>query len=73
VASSEERVGKFLKRLFENKPALEVGQSLSSPKLQAPPLAREISLTSAISSNDFARAHQKLARGGTDEAQVDHG
>jgi len=30
VASSEERVGKFLKRLLENRSALEVAQSLSS-------------------------------------------
>jgi hydroxymethylglutaryl-CoA reductase (NADPH) len=37
VASSEERVGKFLKRLLENKSALEVAQSLSSPKPPAPP------------------------------------
>lgn len=31
VASSEERVGKFLKRILEHKSALEVAQSLSGP------------------------------------------
>lgn len=37
VASSEERVGKFLKRLLEHRSALEVAQSLSSPQPQSAP------------------------------------
>lgn len=37
VASSEERVGRFLKRLLEHRTALEVAQSLSSPAAQHPP------------------------------------
>jgi hydroxymethylglutaryl-CoA reductase (NADPH) len=36
-------------------------------------LAGEISLTSAICANEFARAHQKLARGADAGVQPDNG
>jgi hydroxymethylglutaryl-CoA reductase (NADPH) len=36
-------------------------------------LAGEISLTSAICANEFARAHQKLARGRNAGQNADHG
>ncbi len=37
MASNEERVGKFLKRLLERRSALEVAQSLSASDIPAPP------------------------------------
>lgn len=37
MASNEERVGKFLKRLLERRSALEVAQSLSATDIPAPP------------------------------------
>ena len=62
MASSEERVAKFLKRLLEHRSALEVAQSLSAPFPQhAPriPGGSSVSL-SAINKQNPAK-HAKVA------------
>jgi hypothetical protein len=84
VASSEERVGKFLKRPLEKRSALEVGKSLSSPQPRSASLIPRRSLIglAAIdkrwdldphSEDDLARAYQKLARQRKAGEQRDNG
>jgi hypothetical protein len=84
VASSEERVWKFLKRPLEKRSALEVAKSLSSPQPRTASLTPGRSLVALAAINkrwdlnphspdDLAQAYHALARGGEAGEQGDNG